>query len=57
MSVHRAESVVVRHWCGRAERHEPHIGCNGFGMVAGPVAGCGRGEAHPAHRSCDGKGR
>lgn len=45
----------ARHWCGKASRHDPHIGCNGFGMAAGPVAGCGRADQHPAHRSCDGK--
>lgn len=48
---------VVRHWCGKADRHPPHIGCNGFGQDAGPVAGCDRTDGHPAHRACDGKGK
>lgn len=47
---------AVRHWCGKAERHDPHIGCNGFGLFAGPVAGCDRARRHEPHRSCDGMG-
>lgn len=49
--------VAVRHWCGKGEGHDPHIGCNGFGFFAGPVAGCERTRKHEPHRSCDGLGR
>lgn len=48
--------VWARHFCGKAERHTPHIGCNGFGLFADPVAGCDRVKAHKPHRGCDGLG-
>lgn len=51
------EPVEVRHFCGWVRRHHPHIGCNGFGLWAGAIAGCDRTEQHPPHRSCDGLGR
>jgi hypothetical protein len=48
----------VRHFCGRAERHHPHIGCNGFGFFAGaPEDLCATTHRHPPHTSCDGLGR
>lgn len=47
---------MIRHWCGKAKRHTPHNGCNGFGHDAGPKAGCARTDAHVPHLSCDGAG-
>lgn len=51
------DEQTARHWCGKADRHHPHIGCNGFGYWAGPPEGlCRRRESHPPHTSCDGRG-
>jgi hypothetical protein len=51
------EPVEVRHFCGKTTRHHPHIGCNGFGLWAGPGNTCERVERHVPHRGCDGRGR
>jgi hypothetical protein len=51
------EPVEVRHFCGKTTRHHPHIGCNGFGLWAGPGSSCERIERHVPHRSCDGLGK
>jgi hypothetical protein len=51
------EPVEVRHFCGKTTRHHPHIGCNGFGLWAGPGNTCERVERHVSHRGCDGRGR
>lgn len=50
--------IRSRHWCGEAARHSPHVGCNGFGLFAGPETElCTRTEQHPPHVSCDGYGQ
>lgn len=49
--------ILTRHWCGQASRHEPHKGCNGFGLWAGaPGELCPLAHRHLPHRSCDGRG-